>query len=111
MLFFKTARFYQVAPEEVLDQFENAMDDGDCRSAERIMNDYLGRNDNPFLYHMAKREPDYLAGDPEVGDLVYIMKTGRYARLITVSKDKQIALVKEMLGVYTVPYETLRRVR
>jgi len=110
MLFLKTARFYRIAPEKVLDQFENSLDEGDRRSAERLMNDYLARHDSPF-FHMAKKEPDYLEGDPEIGDLVYIKNTGRYARLISMSKDRQIALVKEMLGSYTVPYETLRRVR
>lgn len=108
-----TARFYQTAPSDFLDRFEDALDADDTVLANAIRDEFLAQADAPLpeTVKVAKDDPEYLREEPEVGDMVFVMTLNRHARLIAVSDDKKMALVKEQLGCYTVPYERLRRVR
>jgi hypothetical protein len=108
----RTARFYQIAPSELLDRFEDALDNDDTVLASAIREEFLSQADSPTeITKTAKEDPAYLSEDPEVGDMVFISLSNRHARLIAVSDDKKLALVKEQFGAYTVPYDKLRRVR
>lgn len=112
MEFALTARFYQTAPSELLDRFEDALDEDDDVLARAIRDEFLHQADNPPVTNKtAKDDPHYLTEEPEVGDMVFVNTLNRHARLIAISDDKKLALVKEMYGAYTVPYEKLRRVR
>jgi hypothetical protein len=107
-----TARFYQTAPSSLLDRFEDALDADDTVLANAIRDAFLTEADSPQeTVKTAKDDPSYLSEDPEVGDMVFVSLSNRHARLIAVSDDRKLALVKEQFGAYTVPYETLRRVR
>jgi hypothetical protein len=108
----RTARFYQIAPSELLDKFEDALDADDVVLASAIREEFLTQADSPIeITKTAKNDPAFLSEDPEVGDMVFISLSNRHARLIAISDDRKIALVKEMFGAYTVPYDKLRRVR
>lgn len=107
-----TARFYQTAPSDVLDRFEDALDNDDEVLARAIRDEFLHQADaSPSLTKTAKDDPAYLSEEPKVGDMVFVSLTNRMARLIAISDDQQLALVKEQMGAYTVPFDKLRRVR
>lgn len=111
MEIFRTARFYQTASEEEIDQFESALDQGDNLRALEIVKSHTAKS-YPLSFDLAaNKEPNYLDESPEVGDMVFVTSSNHYARLISISDDHEIALVKEEWGAYTVPYASLRRVR
>ena len=103
----RTARFYQLAEDEVLDSFEDALDADDRVLAFAIRDEVLLRGEQ----RVAKMAPTYLSEEPEVGDMVFVHPTSRHARLIAISNDRKMAIVKEQYGSYTVQYKDLRRVR
>ena len=108
-----TARFYQTAPSDFLDRFEDALDADDTVLANAIRDEFLAQADAPLAETKTAKinDPNYLSEDPEVGDMVFVMTLNHHARLLAISDDKKLALVKEQFGAYTVPYERLRRVR
>lgn len=108
----RTARFYQIASDDLLDSFEDALDADDRTLAfairDEVLQGYLGE---PNMSRRALSNPTYLSEEPEVGDMVFVNPSSRHARLIAVSNDRKMALVKEQFGCYTVAYADLRRVR
>lgn len=109
----RTARFYQIAPSELLDSFEDALDNDDVVLANVIREEFLTQADVPpaAIEKTANDDPAYLSEDPEIGDMVFITISNHHARLIAISDDRKLALVKEMYGAYVVHYDKLRRVR
>lgn len=105
----RTARFYQAAPDELLDKFEDALDGDDIVLASAIRDEFLSLQE--FPERTAKKPPTYLEDDPQVGDMVFVNTCNRHARLLAISDDKKKALVKEQFGAYVVDYDKLRRVR
>lgn len=108
----RTAQFYQTAPSELLDRFEDALDNDDRVLASAIRDEFLTQSDSPpATTKTAKDDPFYLSEEPEVGDMVFVSLSNRHARLLAISDDRKLALVKEQFGCYTVPFDKLRRVR
>lgn len=109
---FKTARFYQIASDEEIERFEEALDEGDYKTALAVVHSFhdLGYPTKPFDLE-AKREPDFLELPPEVGDMVLIVNTNHYARLLAISDDRELVLVKEEWGAYPTKFENIRRIR
>ena len=105
----RTARFYQTAPDELLDRFEDALDNDDTVLASAIRDEFLDQQDFPD--RTAKKPPTYLEENPKVGDMVFVNTCNRHARLLAISDDGKKALVKEQFGAYVVDYDKLRRVR
>ena len=107
-----TVRFYQSASDELLDCFEDALDNDDPVLAEAIRDEFLTQAATPETTKTGKiDEHAYLSEDPQVGDLVFNNLTNRNCRLLAISDDRKIALVKEIWGAYVVAYDKLRRVR
>lgn len=101
------ARFYQVASESALEEYEAHLDRDDRLGALRVLDSVL----NPTLQVVAAKDQDYLSSPPERGDMVFIQSSGRFAKLLAVSDDGEKALVKEQMGAYVVPFSDLRRIR
>jgi len=109
---FKTARFYQIASEEEIERFEEALDANDYKAALAIVESFHNQGYPPKPFDLeAKRQPDYLELPPEVGDMVLIVNTNHYARLLAISDDRELVLVKEEWGAYPTKYENIRRIR
>jgi hypothetical protein len=107
----KTARFYQIAPSDILDRFEDALDNDDLVLASAIREEFLVQTDAPLTTKTARDDPKYLSEDPEVGDMCFLSTCNRHVRLIAISDDKKKAVVKEQFGAYVADYDNLRRVR
>lgn len=113
MELFKTARFYQLASLEDIEEYEAALDTGDNRRALEIVDNFF-RSGYPQLFSLEaerRKDPGYLELPPEPGDMVLVVNTNHYARLISISDDREWALVKEQWGVYPTQFSNLRRVR
>ena len=107
-----TVRFYQSASDELLDCFEDALDNDDPVLAEAIRDEFLTQAATPETTKTGKiDEHAYLSEDPQVGDMCFLNTCNRHVRLIAISDDRKLALVKEQFGVYTAPFDKLRRVR
>lgn len=108
---FKASRFYQLASEDELEEYEAALENGDSRRAMEIVEKFF-RSDYPQSFEVeAKKAPGYLELPPEPGDMVVVLNTNHYARLVAVSDDREIALVKEEFGAYPTPFSNIRRTR
>lgn len=105
----RTAEFYRLASEDLLDKFEDALDHDDFELAAAIREEFFAQVDSQKS--AGKYDRAYLEEEPKVGDMVFVNTTNRHAKLIAISDDGKKALVKEMWGCYPVDYDTLRRVR
>lgn len=101
------ARFYEIASESALDEYEAHLDGEDCLGALRVLDSVM----SPELQIVASNSQDYLSEPPQRGDMVFIQNSGRFAKLLAISDDGEKALVKEQLGAYVVPFADLRRIR
>lgn len=108
----RTARLYQIAPDEILDRFEDAMDYEDVVLASAIRDEFLSQSDAPqATIKLAKDDPAYLEEDPEPGDMCFLSTCNRHVRLLAVSEDRKKAVIKDQVGCGVVDYDALRRVR
>lgn len=111
MEFAKISRFYDVASPEEMDAFERGLDEETEESraaALRVVDSVLLSSETQ---RVAAKDPTYLEQPPEVGDMVFLIPTSRYVRLLAVSDDRELALVKEQMGCYPIPFRDIRRVR
>lgn len=107
MLFFRIAHFYQISDDEDIERFENALDVDDHKAAMRVVDTTLSQHERSAL----RVDPDYLSLPPQVGDMVYVQSIGRYAKLLSISDDLELAIVREEFGCYPVKYSDIKRVR
>lgn len=111
MEFAQIDRFYVVASEEEMDDYERKLDEETEESraaALRVVDSVLLSSETQ---RVAAKEPTYLELQPETGDMVFVIPTSRYVRLLAISDDRELALVKEQMGCYTIPFRDIRRVR
>lgn len=112
MEIFRTARFYQIASDEDLEEFEAKLDAGDSVGASELVTRFFREAcPQPAFEVQAKKEPGYLEEPPKVGDVVLIVSTGHYAKLLAISDDQEIALVREEWGSFPTKFDNIRRVR
>jgi hypothetical protein len=109
MKFFQTARFYQLASDKDIAKYETSLDRDDHVQARKIVENFFWSASPVDV--TAKKQPDYLELPPEPGDVVLVLDTNHYARLLAISDDKEFALVKEEWGAYPTRYKNLRRTR
>lgn len=107
----QTAELYDVAPDDVLDAYEAALDDDDEALAHQIRTSFFSENHPHPLTKKQARTLSYIDYPPKIGDMVYVAVNGHYARLLTISSDEELAIVKEWAGAYVVPYSSCKRIR
>lgn len=116
----ETVDFYETAPDSLLDEYEAALDDDDVDKATTLRRRFLSAAHSPPqfpppqappLTRRAARPLSYTEYPPVPGDMVYTSVNGHYARLLSVSSDKELAVVKEWTGAYVVPYTSCKRTR
>ncbi|SRR6266705_2788282 len=109
MLFAKTANFYRTASDQQIEEFETALDNDNTALATSLVENFQPIETTTVEAKI--KAPDYLDLPPEVGDMVIQVSTGHMVRLIAISDDKELALVKEEWGAHPAQYADLRRVR
>ena len=107
--YYETVVFYRDAPEHLIDKFESLLDEGDEPGAKTLIQQWFDSRHAQTV--TAGKKTKYTEEPPQIGDMVVVMTTGNYARLIATSDDKELALVKEQFGAYVVPYDKLIRAR
>jgi hypothetical protein len=110
LFFYETVVFYQKAPDEWINQFESLLDEDRVEEAHNLVQKFF---DEEFSKQsiVGKKRSEYTQEPPEPGDMVIYVPTRRHVRLLSISDDKQLCLVKEMLGAYVVPFDKVVRVR
>ena len=111
MISVKTVNFYRHASEQQIEAFEDALDIDDTKRAHEIIENFQASDKLSFEIEGKIKAPEYLESPPEVGDMVVQTSTGHMVRLIAISDDKELALVKEEWGAHPAQYADLRRVR
>jgi len=109
-----TALFYKLAPEEKIQQYENALDDNDHKTACMIREEFLFGAVSEEEYARAATEKtanEQSHSGIQVGDMVYVVPTRRFVRVISISDDYQMAVVKEQFGAYAVPIAKLQSIK
>ncbi len=109
MIFAKTANFYQMASDQQIEEFETALDNDNTALATSIVENF--QPTAATTVEAKVKTPDYLDSPPDIGDMVIVVNSGHMARLIAISDDKELALVKEEWGAFPTPYQNLKRVR
>lgn len=116
----ETVDFYETAPESLLDDYEAALDDDNVAKATTLRRRFLSAiqgppqippHQSPPLHRTAAHPLSYTEYPPVPGDMIYTSVRGRYGRLLSVSSDKELAVVKEWTGAYVVPYSSCKRTR
>lgn len=107
---YETIVFYRHAPEDLVENFESLLDAGKERDAKKVIQGWF---DSYYTKQVTAKKPptDYTKEPPQVGDMVIIIPTGRYARVMSISDDGALCVVKEQLGAYVVPYNKIIRIR
>jgi len=111
MIFAKTANFYRMASDQQIEEFETALDEDNTKRAHEIIENFRPGIATTIEIEAKVKAPEYLDSPPEIGDMVIQTSTGHMVRLIAISDDKELALVKEEWGAHPAQYADLRRVR
>lgn len=108
MFYYETVIFYQNASDEWIERFEELLDEGKEFEAHDLIQTFLNKH---FSEKVGKKRKEYSQEPPEIGDMVLVTSTRRYARLLAISDDQKLCLVKEVYGAYVVPFDKVIRVR
>jgi len=110
-----TALFYKLASEEKIQQYENALDDNDPKTACMIRDEFLfgavSEEEYATTTPTEKTAHEQSPSPIRVGDMVYVIPTRRFVRVISISDDYQMAVVKEQFGAYAVPVAKLQSIK
>lgn len=106
---YASAVFHHHAPDALYREYVTAFDTGNIRRAHRLVTAFLRLWKTVRGQKHAKSPSIPETPRPKVGDVVFILATGRMARLIAVRGE--MAVVKDQFGSYYVPYAVVHKVR